>query len=131
MSASEIEASYIAGLDIRKKLTESSAKQINDLLHKFSEVALKICNKETDKERNSEKFTLSYGSETSPDKSSVDFILKEAVLTFGYYDYYEVRVDCLGIFVSFKAEHKSKEVLLSVYWDMYESLKKLNFEMFN
>ena len=124
--------SYKIGLPIRKKLTDYTPNKLKELLYSFGNIAQQICNKDFDEDRGSEKFTFVYGGEKNngEDIPPVDFILNEATLSYGYYDHYEVRIDCLGIFVSFKAEHKSKEIILSVYWNMYENLKNQHLEIF-
>lgn len=134
MEMDKFKESYEIGLPIRKKLTEEySMHQLKELMYAFDDIARQICNINFSETRKDEKLNLEYGSEKNTGleyEPSVDFILKEVTLTYGSYDYYIIRINCLGIFVSYKGEHEIEKIVLSIYWTMYDNLKKRNLEIF-
>ncbi len=124
------EESSIIGFPIRKKLTDYTSNQLKELLYSFDNVARKICNKKFSKERYDEKFTFVYGKENNRgDVPSIDFILQEAILSYGCYEHYTVEINYFGIFVSFRESPYPEEELLSIYWIEYDNFKKLNLEL--
>lgn len=134
MEMNKFKESYEIGLPIRKKLTEEySMHQLKELMFAFDDIARQICNINFSETRIDEKLNLEYGSEKNTGleyEPSVDFILKEVTLTYGSYDYYKIRMDCLGIFVSYKGEHKIEENVLSIYWTTYNNFKRQNLDIF-
>lgn len=134
MEMNKFKESYEIGLPIRKKLTEEySTYQLKELMHAFDDIARQICNINFSETRNDEKLNLEYGSEKNTGleyEPCVDFILKEVTLTYGSYDYYKITINCLGIFVSFKGEHKIEENVLSIYWTTYNNFKRQNLDIF-
>ena len=127
---------YEAGLPIREQITNYSPMDMKNAIGNIVNFARLTCaSKMKDCENMSEKgvLDLKYGSEKNqeePDLISFDFILKEAKLSYGCYDIYEVRIDCLGIFVTYKEEHRQMENIISLYWDDYEKLKEQNLVIF-
>lgn len=131
----KLKAAYKAGLPIRERITNYSPMDMKNAIGNIVNFARITCaSKMKDCENMTEKgnLDLKYGNENNkePDLTSVDFILKEATLSYGGYDIYEVRIDCLGIFVTYKEEHRQKEEILSLYWDGYEKLKEQHLEIF-
>ena len=63
---------------------------------------------------------LNYGSEKTK-----DFILTEATWTWGSYDYWVVKIDSIGISITFKPEPGSQEELIYISWSMYCQLAGL------
>ena len=134
-SFDKMKASYKAGLPIREKITNYSPKEMKTAIGNIVNFSILTCSsKMKDCENMPEKgvMDLKYGSENNqePDLTSFDFILKEATLSYGNYDIYAVRIDCLGIFVTYKEEHRQKEDILSLYWDDYQKLKEQYLELF-
>ena len=134
MDMDKFKESYEIGLPIRKKLTEEySTHQLKELMYAFDDIARQICNIDFSETRNDEKLNLEYGSEKNTGleyEPHVDFILKEVTLTYGSYDYYKIRIDCLGIFVSYKGEHEVEKIVLSIYWTTYNNFKRQNLDIF-
>jgi hypothetical protein len=131
----KIKAAYKAGLPIREQITNYSPMDMKNAIGNIVNFARLTCSsKMKDCENMTEKgvLDLKYGNEKNqePDLTSFDFILKEATLSYGYYDIYKVRIDCLGIFVKYKEEHRQDEEILSLYWDDYEKLKEQHLEIF-
>ena len=139
MDLDKLKEAYKVGSPIRERITNYSAKDIKFAIGNIVNLTRLTCaSKMKDCEDMSEKgfLVLKYGEEKNqePNLPSFDFILKEATLSYGDYDIYEVRIDCLGIFVTYKEEHRQKEDILSLYWDDYEKLneklKEQHFEIF-
>ena len=131
----KLKAAYKAGLPIRERITNYSPKDMKAAIGNIVNFARLTCaSKMKDCENMSEKgdLDLKYGNENNQetDLTSFDFILKEATLSYGGYDIYEVRIDCLGIFVTYKEENRKKEDILSLYWDDYQKLKEQYLEIF-
>ena len=117
----KIEQAYKDGLAIREKLTDSTPKFIKGVLDKIVSHYRGIS-----KMRNSDEYydqgtlELNYGSEKTK-----DFILTEATWTWGYYDYWVVKIDTVGISITFKPEHGSQDELIHISWSMYNELTSL------
>jgi hypothetical protein len=131
----KLKTAYNAGLPIRERITNYSPKDMKAAIGNIVNFARLTCaSKMKDCENMPEKgvLDLQYGNEQNQeqDLNSFDFILKEATLSYGSYDIYAVRIDCLGIFVTYKEEHRQKEDILSLYWDDYEKLKEQHLEIF-
>ena len=141
MDFDKLKSAYKAGLPIRERITNYSPMDMKNAIGNIVNFARITC---ASKMKDCENMTangdldLKYCKEKNqePDLTSFDFILKEATLSYGgynsygSYDIYEVRIDCLGIFVTYKEEHRQKEEILSVYWDGYEKLKEQHLEIF-
>lgn len=134
MEMNKFKESYEIGLPIRKKLTEEySMHQLKELMYAFDDIARQLCNIDFSETRIDEKLNFEYGSEKNTGleyEPSVDFILKEVTLTYGSYDYYKITINCLGIFVSFKGEHKIEKNVLSIYWTTYNNFKRQHLDIF-
>jgi hypothetical protein len=63
---------------------------------------------------------INYGSEKTK-----DFILTKATWTWGSYDYWVVKIDTIGISITFKPEHGHQEELIYISWSMYNELTSL------
>lgn len=130
----KLKEAYKAGIPIREQITNYSPKDMKNAIGNIVNFARITCaSKMKECENMTEKgnMNLKYGNENNQEpESHFDFILKEATLSYGGYDIYEVRIDCLGIFVTYKEEHRQKEDILSLYWDDYEKLKEQHFEIF-
>ena len=130
----KLKTAYEAGLPIRERITNYSPMDMKNAIGYIVNFARLTCaSKMKDCENMTEKgvLDLKYGNENNQEpESHFDFILKEATLSYGGYDIYEVRIDCLGIFVTYKEEHRQKEDILSLYWDGYEKLKEQHLEIF-
>jgi hypothetical protein len=63
---------------------------------------------------------LNYGREKTK-----DFILTEATWSWGCYDYWTVKINTIGISITFKPEHGGQEELLDISWSMYCQLAGL------
>ena len=131
----KLKAAYKSGLPIREQITNYSPKDMKVAIGNIVNFARLTCaSKMKDCENMSEKgvLDLKYGNENiqEPELNSFDFIIREATLSYGNYDIYEVRIDCLGIFVTYKEEHRQKEDILSLYWDDYQKLKEQYLELF-
>lgn len=117
----KIEQAYKDGLVIREKLTDSTPKFIKGVLDKIVSHYRGI-----PKMRNGDEYydqgtlELNYGSEKTK-----DFILSEATWTWGSYDYWIVKIDTIGISITFKPEHGSQEELIYISWSMYCGLAGL------
>ena len=117
----KIEQAYKDGLAIREKLTDSTPKFIKGVLDKIvnhysGNPKMKIGDNYYDQGN----LQLNYGSEKTK-----DFILTEATWTWGCYDYWTVKIDSIGISITFKPEHGSQEELLYISWSMYCQLAGL------
>ena len=130
----KLKVAYKAGLPIRERITNYSPMDMKNAIGNIVNFARLTCaSKMKDCENMTEKgvLDLKYGNENNQEpESHFDFILKEARLSYGGYDIYEVRIDCLGIFVTYKEEHRQKEEILSLYWDDYQKLKEQHLELF-
>ena len=140
----KLKSAYKAGAPIRERITNYSAKDMKVSIENIVNITCLTCtSKMKDFENISENgfLVLKYGDEKNRDQNlpslpSFDFILKEATLSYDYYDtygnhnIYEVKIDCFGIFVTYKGEYKQTEEILSLYWDGYEKLKEQFLEIF-
>ena len=121
MNLEQLEQAYKDGLAIREKLTDSTPKFIKGVLDKIVSHYRGIA-----KMRNSDEYydqgtlELNYGSEKTK-----DFILTEATWTWGSYDYWVVKIDTVGISITFKPEHGHQEELVYISWSMYCQLTSL------
>jgi hypothetical protein len=117
----QIEQAYKDGLAIREKLTDSTPKFIKGVLDKIVSHYRGI-----PKMRKGEEYydqgtlELDYGSEKTK-----DFILTKATWTWGSYDYWVVKIDSIGISITFKPEHGHQEELIYISWSMYNELTSL------
>jgi hypothetical protein len=134
MNFDKLKVADKAGLLIRERITNYYPKDMKNAIGNIVNFARLTCaTKMKDCENMTEKgnLDLKYGNENNQEpESHFDFILKEATLSYGGYDIYEVRIDCLGIFVTYKEEHRQKEDILSLYWDDYQKLKEQHLELF-
>lgn len=117
----KIEQAYKDGLAIREKLTDSTPKFIKGVLDKIvnhysGNPKMKIGDNYYDQGN----LQLNYGSEKTK-----DFILTEATWTWGSYDYWTVKINSIGISITFKPEHGGQEELLYISWSMYCQLAGL------
>lgn len=117
----QIEQAYKDGLAIREKLTDSTPKFIKGVLDKIVSHYRGI-----PKMRKGEEYydqgnlQLNYGREKTK-----DFILTEATWSWGSYDYWTVKIDTIGISITFKPEHGHQEELIYISWSMYNELTSL------
>lgn len=117
----QIEQAYKDGLAIREKLTDSTPKFIKGVLDKIVSHYRGI-----PKMRKGEEYydqgnlQLNYGREKTK-----DFILTEATWSWGSYDYWTVKIDTIGISITFKSEHGRQEELIYISWSMYNELTSL------
>jgi hypothetical protein len=117
----KLEQAYKDGLAIREKLTDSTPKFIKGVLDKIVSHYRGI-----PKMRKGEEYydqgnlQLNYGREKTK-----DFILTEATWSWGSYDYWTVKIDSIGISITFKPEHGSQEELIYISWSMYNELTSL------
>lgn len=117
----KIEQAYKDGLAIREKLTDSTPKFIKGVLDKIvSHYSGNPKMKIGDNYYDQGNLQLNYGSEKTK-----DFILTEATWTWGCYDYWTVKIDSIGISITFKPEHGSQEELVYISWSMYCGLAGL------
>ena len=117
----KIEQAYKDGLAIREKLTDSTPKFIKGVLDKIVSHYRGIPKmRKGDEYYDQGSLELKYGSEKTK-----DFILTEATWTWGYYDYWVVKIDTIGISITFKPEHGSQEELIYISWSMYNELTSL------
>ena len=141
MDLDKLKEAYKVGSPIRERITNYSANDIKFAIKNIVNLTRLTCaSKMKDFENTSENgfLVLKYGEEKNRDQNlpSFDFILKEATLSYDYYDthsnhnIYEVKIDCFGIFVTYKKENKQNEEILSLYWDGYEKLKEQFLEIF-
>jgi hypothetical protein len=141
MDLDKLKSAYKAGAQIRERITNYSAKDMNVAIKNIVNLTRLTCaSKMKDFENISENgfLVLKYGEEKNREQNlpSFDFILKEATLSYDHYDtygnhnIYEVKIDCFGIFVTCKKENKQNEEILSLYWDGYEKLKEQFLEIF-
>ena len=130
----KLKAAYKDGLPIRERITNYSPKDMKNAIGNivnFSRITCASKMKECENMNEKGDLDLKYGKEKNKEPEfTSDFILKEATLSYGCYDVYEVRIDCLGIFVTYKEEHRQKEDILSLYWDDYQKLKVQHLEIF-
>lgn len=117
----KIEQTYKDGLAIREKLTDSTPKFIKGVLDKVvrnysGNPKMRIGDDYYDQGT----LELDYGSEKTK-----DFILTEATWTWGSYDYWVVKIDTIGISITFKPEHGHQEELIYISWSMYNELTSL------
>lgn len=117
----QIEQAYKDGLAIREKLTDDTPKFIKGVLDKIVSHYRGI-----PKMRKGEEYydqgnlQLNYGREKTK-----DFILTEATWSWGSYDYWTVKIDTIGISITFKPEHGHQEELIYISWSMYNELTSL------
>ena len=117
----KLEQAYKDGLAIREKLTDSTQKFIKGVLDKIvSHYSGNPKMKIGDNYYDQGNLQLNYGSEKTK-----DFILTEATWTWGCYDYWTVKINSIGISITFKPEHGSQEELLYISWSMYCQLAGL------
>ena len=117
----KIEQAYKDGLAIREKLTDSTPKFIKGVLDKIvSHYSGNPKMKIGDNYYDQGNLQLNYGSEKTK-----DFILTEATWTWGSYDYWTVKINSIGISITFKPEHGGQEELLYISWSMYCQLAGL------
>lgn len=111
----KIEQAYNDGLAIREKLTDRTPKFIKGVLDKLVSHYRGMSKMQSgDKYYDQGTLELNYGGEKTN-----DFILTEASWTWGYYDYWVVKIDTIGISITFKPEHGSQEELVHISWSMY------------
>lgn len=117
----KIEQAYKDGLAIREKLTDSTPKFIKGVLDKIvSHYSGNPKMKIGDKYYDQGNLQLNYGSERTK-----DFILTEATWTWGCYDYWAVKINSIGISITFNPEHGGQEELVYISWSMYCGLAGL------
>lgn len=117
----KFEQAYKDGLAIREKLTDSTPKFIKGVLDKIvSHYSGNPKMKIGDNYYDQGNLQLNYGSEKTK-----DFILTEATWTWGCYDYWTVKINSIGISITFKPEHGGQEELLDISWSMYCQLAGL------
>ena len=117
----KIEQAYKDGLAIREKLTDSTPKFIKSVLDKIARHYMSIPTMRKGEEYYVQgNLQLNYGKEKTK-----DFILTEATWSWGCYDYWTVKIDSIGISITFKPEHRSQEELVYISWSMYCELTSL------
>ena len=117
----KIEQAYKDGLAIREKLTDSTPKFIKGVLDKIvSHYSGNPKMRIGDGYYDQGTLELDYGKEKTK-----DFILTEATWTWGSYDYWVVKIDSIGISITFKPEHGKQEELVFISWSMYCNLTGL------
>lgn len=117
----KIEQAYKDGLAIREKLTDSTPKFIKGVLDKIVSHYRGIPKmRKGDEYYDQGNLQLNYGREKTK-----DFILTEATWSWGCYDYWTVKINSIGISITFKPEHGSQEELLDISWSMYCELTSL------
>ena len=117
----KIEQAYKDGLAIREKLTDSNPKFIKSVLDKIASYYMSIPTMRKGEEYYEKgNLQLNYGREKTK-----DFILTEASWWWGSYDYWSVKIDSIGISITFKPEHRSQEQLVYISWSMYCELTSL------
>ena len=117
----KLEQAHKDGLAIREKLTDSTPKFIKGVLDKIvSHYSGNPKMKIGDNYYDQGNLQLNYGSEKTK-----DFILTEATWTWGCYDYWTVKINSIGISITFKPEHGGQEELLDISWSMYCQLAGL------
>ena len=117
----KIEQAYKDGLAIREKLTDSTPKFIKGVLDKIVSHYRGIPKmRKGDEYYDQGSLELKYGSEKTK-----DFILTEATWGWGSYDYWVVKINTIGISITFKPEHGSQEELIFISWSMYNELTNL------
>jgi hypothetical protein len=127
----KLEQAYKDGLAIREKLTDSTPKFIKGVLDKIVNHYRGIPKmRKGDEYYDQGTLELDYGSEKPKDfilgsEKTKDFILTEATWTWGSYDYWTVKIDTIGISITFKPEHGHQEELIYISWSMYNELTSL------
>lgn len=117
----QIEQAYKDGLAIREKLTDSTPKFIKGVLDKIVNHYRGIPKMQKgDEYYDQGNLQLNYGREKTK-----DFILTEATWSWGSYDYWTVKINSIGISITFKPEHGSQEELVYISWSMYCELTSL------
>lgn len=117
----KIEQAYKDGLAIREKLTDSTPKFIKGVLDKIvSHYSGNPKMRVGDDYYDQGNLQLNYGREKTK-----DFILTEATWSWGCYDYWTVKINSIGISITFKPEHGRQEELAFISWSMYCGLKGL------
>ena len=117
----QIEQAYKDGLAIREKLTDSTPKFIKGVLDKIVSHYRGIPKmRKGDEYYDQGTLEINYGSEKTK-----DFILTKATWTWGSYDYWVVKIDTIGISITFKPEHGHQEELIYISWSMYNELTSL------
>ena len=121
-----IQESYEAGIAVRDRLTSFSPVDMKALLDRIV-----MCNKSNSKMEPGEEYydrstlKVEYGSENGQNTPHINFILKKASLTWGYYDTWKAEINGIGIFVTFKPEHGTEENIMAIGWNVYSSLINL------
>ena len=117
----QIEQAYKDGLAIREKLTDSNPKFIKSILDKIATHYMSIpAMRKGEEYYEKGDLQLNYGREKTK-----DFILTEATWSWGCYDYWTVKIDSIGISITFKPEHGHQEELIYISWSMYCQLAGL------
>lgn len=117
----KIEQAYKDGLAIREKLTDSTPKFIKGVLDKIVSHYRGIPKmRKGDEYYELGNLQLNYGREKTK-----DFILTEATWSWGSYDYWTVKINSIGISITFKPEHGGQEELVFISWSMYCELTSL------
>lgn len=121
-----IQESYEAGIAVRDRLTSYSPVDMKALLDRIV-----MCNKHHSKMKAGEEYydrstlKVEYGGENGQNTPHINFILKEASLTWGYYDRWKAEINAIGIFLTFKPEHGTEEEIMAIGWNVYSSLINL------
>jgi hypothetical protein len=117
----KIEQAYKDGLAIREKLTDDTPKFIKGVLDKIVSHYRGIPKmRKGDEYYDQGNLQLNYGREKTK-----DFILTEATWSWGCYDYWTVKINSIGISITFKPEHGSQDELVYISWSMYCELTRL------
>lgn len=117
----KLEQAYKDGLAIREKLTNDTPKFIKGVLDKIVSHYRGIPKmRKGDEYYNQGNLQLNYGREKTK-----DFILTEATWSWGSYDYWTVKINTIGISITFKPEHGGQEELVYISWSMYCELTSL------
>ena len=127
MDLDSIIKDYTAGIPVRDKLTDFSPFDIKELL----KTVVDGCKSDPKMESGMEYFdkailNLEYGKESSKElPTEIDFFLKYATLTWGYYDTWKATINATGIFVTYKPEHGAEEKVFAIGWSQYNNLINL------
>lgn len=117
----KVEQAYKDGLAIRENLTDRTPKLIKGILDNIASYYMNIPTMRKGEEYyNQGNLQLNYGREKTK-----DFILTEASWSWGCYDYWTVKIDTIGISITFKPEHGSQEQLVYISWSMYYELTSM------
>lgn len=124
----KMEKSYKAGINIRTDLTNYSSYDLIAVLDKIVSMVNNTKLEDSMQYYDKRRLEVSYGCEKNKDAEPIDFILKKSTLSWGDYDIWTAEINSLGIYVKFKSEFGDEETLLSIEWDLYNSIKYLFFE---